>query len=104
MKTMSDFKGEAVKFFKALGDPTRYEIICMLLHQKEMSCGECREHFRLSNPAMSHHYRVLENAGLIMSRKRGSHVFYHLNKESLERFVPGFTDVHKECLEEIESN
>ncbi len=98
---MGDFKSDAVKLFKALGDPTRYEIICMLLHERELGCGECRERFQLSNPAMSHHYRVLENAGLITARKEGSHIFYRLNIESLEKFVPGFSEVHRECFEEI---
>ena len=80
------FKSEAVKFFKALADPTRYEIVCMLLHQGEVSCGEFSDTFQLSNPALSHHYRVLDNAGLISARKEGAHVFYHLNPEQLNRF------------------
>lgn len=96
-----EFKDEAVKFFKALGDPTRYEIVCMLLQSGEVSCTECSEHFKLSNPALSHHYRVLQNAGVVSGRKEGAHVYYKLNAETLKRFVPGFADVHTQCFEEV---
>jgi len=43
---------------------------------------------------MSHHYRVLENAGLLSSRKEGVYVYFRLDKERLERFVPGFDQAH----------
>ncbi len=46
--------------------------------------------FPLSLPAMSHHYRVLEHAGLVDTRKAGSHVFFRLNLDRLRAFVPGF--------------
>jgi DNA-binding transcriptional ArsR family regulator len=39
---------------------------------------------------MSHHYRVLEHAGLVDTRKAGSHVFFRLNLDRLRAFVPGF--------------
>lgn len=85
---------EAVKVFKALGDPTRYRIVVMLAQRGELGCADFTEEFHLSLPAMSHHYRVLENAGLAMMRKEGSHVFIHLNVERLRRFVPGFEEAH----------
>jgi len=96
------FKEDAIKFFKALGDRTRYEVICRLLEVKEVSCSDLRECFSLSDPALSHHYKVLENAGLITSRKEGSFVHYRLNEATLNRFVPGFADVHRECQTETE--
>lgn len=85
---------EAVKVFKALADPTRYRIVVMLVERGEVGCGELAQEFPLSLPALSHHYRVLENAGLIHTRKEGSHVFFRLNGEHLRRFVPGFVEAH----------
>lgn len=84
----------AVRVFKALGDPTRYRIVCALLARGEMGCAELSELFPLSSPALSHHYRVLENAGLLRSRKEGTSVYWCVNEETLERFLPGFRQAH----------
>jgi ArsR family transcriptional regulator len=92
----SDFSQEAIKVFKALSDPTRYELIKMLLNCAELGCGDLEDAFRLSRSAMSHHYRVLENAGLVASRKEGLHVYYRLEREQLDKFLPDFPQVHCE--------
>jgi DNA-binding transcriptional ArsR family regulator len=86
---------EAVKVFKALSDPTRYEMIRLLYSEGgEISCTNCAEKFKLSAPALSHHYRILQNAGLITARKEGSFVFYKLNRTYLEKFIPKFARAH----------
>jgi ArsR family transcriptional regulator len=89
-----DFSQAAIKVFKALSDPTRYEIVKMLVCDEELGCGDFDCVFEKSKPAMSHHYRVLENAGLIAFRKEGLRVYYRLEKERLEIFVPGFSKAH----------
>lgn len=91
---MFEFSGQAVKVFKALSDPTRYEIIRMLCSCQELGCCELEKAFPLSKPALSHHYRVLENVGLISSRKEGARIYYRLERERLERFLPGFEGAH----------
>lgn len=93
---VSDFSHEAINIFRALSDPTRYEMVKMLLNCEELGCGEFECSFQLSKSAMSHHYRVLENAGLVASRKEGLHVYYRLEKEQLDRFLPYFFRVHCE--------
>jgi ArsR family transcriptional regulator len=93
---VSDFPQEAIKIFKALSAPTRYEMIRMLLNCEELGCGEIECAFQLSKSAMSHHYRVLENAGLVTSRKEGLRVYYRVEKEQLDRFLPSFSQVHCE--------
>ncbi len=81
---------DAVRVFKALADPTRYRLLAMLVGRKEIGCAEVARTFALSASALSHHYRVLEHAGLVRTRKVGSHVFIRLNREQLRRFVPGW--------------
>jgi DNA-binding transcriptional ArsR family regulator len=88
------FAREAVKVFRALADPTRYRIVVMLAQRGELGCGDLAREFRLTLPAMSHHYRILENAGLVTMRKEGTHIFVRLNGERLRRFVPGFEEAH----------
>lgn len=92
----SDFSQEAIKVFKALSDPTRYEIVRMLVCYEELGCEDFRCAFQKSKPAMSHHYRVLENAGLVVYRKDGVHVYYRLHREQLDRFLPDFSHAHCE--------
>ncbi|HXK33200.1 MAG TPA: metalloregulator ArsR/SmtB family transcription factor [Dehalococcoidia bacterium] len=91
---MDSFERDAVKVFKALADPTRYKVVRLLIEKGELGCQDFADEFPLTPPAMSHHYRVLENAGLVLTRKEGSHVFMRLNEERLDRFLPDFRRVH----------
>ena len=90
----NDFDKQAVKVFKALGDPNRYRILRLLVEKGELSCADFDDKFKLSKPAMSHHYRILENAGLIDVRKEGLHFYMKANLKVLEQFVPNFTKTH----------
>jgi DNA-binding transcriptional ArsR family regulator len=79
---------QAVKVYRALGDPTRYRIVQMLARAEELGCGDFAEAFKLSAPALSHHTRVLQECGLISMRKEGPHHFFRLRREQLARFAP----------------
>ena len=57
--------------FKAIADPTRREILG-LLRAGPSSVGELAQNFRTSRPAISKHLRLLRNAGLVVTRKKGS--------------------------------
>lgn len=89
-----DFDRQAVKVFKALGDPTRYTILRTLVEEGELSCADFDGKTALSKPAMSHHYRILENAGLIDVRKEGLHFYMKADMSVLEKFVPNFVKTH----------
>ena len=69
--------------FKALGDPTRREIL-RLLRGGEMTAGELAERFDMSKPSVSHHFAVLKNADLIRSRREGQQIHYSLNTTVVE--------------------
>jgi ArsR family transcriptional regulator, repressor of sdpIR and other operons len=64
--------------FKALADPTRREIL-RLLAGGEMSAGALAERFEMTKPTVSHHFSVLKEAELIISRREGQQVIYALN-------------------------
>jgi DNA-binding transcriptional ArsR family regulator len=64
--------------FKALADPTRREILA-LLRQGEMTAGALAEKFDMTKPSMSHHFTVLKEADLIISRRDGQQIWYALN-------------------------
>ena len=66
------------KIFKALADPTRREILNML-RRKEMTAGELAKRFDMTKPSMSHHFSVLKDADLIVSRRHRQQIWYALN-------------------------
>ena len=69
--------------FKALSDPTRRRVL-ELLKQRPMSAGELADHFKVSKPAMSAHFAILREAGLVVSEKHGKSVVYQLQLSVLE--------------------
>lgn len=79
------------KVFKALGDPTRRQILQML-REREMSAGEIAAAFTLSKPTLSGHFNVLREAGLVVSEKSGTSIVYRLNVSVLEEALLGFAD------------
>ena len=64
--------------FKALGDPTRREIL-RRLNDGDLAAGEIAAAFDISAPSVSHHLNVLKQAGLVMSRRDGQSIIYSLN-------------------------
>lgn len=66
--------------FKALGDPVRLRLVSMIAsHEGGEACVcELTAAFDLSQPTISHHLRVLREAGLVGCERRGTWVFYRL--------------------------
>lgn len=67
------------RFFFALGDRTRQQILLVFEPEEEICVNDIVRMFRLSRPAISHHLKVLRNAGLLLCDKRGKEVFYRVN-------------------------
>ncbi len=77
---------ETIKIFKILSDKTRLEIIMKLFENGEMSCKDISSFFKkLSQPTISHHFKVLENAKIISIRKECTSNFYSLNEKKLRQ-------------------
>jgi len=64
--------------FKALADPTRVAIVNRLSAAAEVCVCDLTAAFDLSQPTISHHLRVLRDAGLVESSRRGTWAFYRL--------------------------
>jgi DNA-binding transcriptional ArsR family regulator len=76
-----------VKAFKALGDPKRFRMLREIARAGELSCGQIGELFSLSQPAMSHHLKVLTDAGLLAVRNEGQSHFISVNHELLDELT-----------------
>jgi DNA-binding transcriptional ArsR family regulator len=71
----------------ALGDPTRLQIIKNLSGQGESTCACCN--IDLPKSALSHHFKVLREAGLINVRIEGKQRFLSIRYQDLEKRFPG---------------
>lgn len=79
---------QAVKIYKALGEPTRIKIIQILYKTEALSCNEIEEKICIcAKSTLSHHMKQLSDCGLIELRKDGIYHYYSLNKEVLNKFV-----------------
>ena len=68
---------------KSVADETRLAILTML-QDGEMCVCEIMEALPVSQPAVSHHLRILRQAGLVTDRRQGKWIFYSLDPEALE--------------------
>jgi DNA-binding transcriptional ArsR family regulator len=69
--------------FGALADPTRRAILARLAEGEDLTVGELAQPFRVSQPAISRHLKVLESAGLISRRRRRTARLSHLEGDRL---------------------
>ena len=71
------------KIFKALGDETRLEIVRMLAGKERCVCAFLNA-FSMTQPAISNHFRVLREAGVVLDSRDGRWIFYRLNPEAIQ--------------------
>lgn len=85
---------ELARQFAALSDPGRIRLLSMLAASSagELCACDLVEPLGKSQPTVSHHLKVLHEAGLVEREKRGTWVWYSLNRarvERLARFLDG---------------
>jgi ArsR family transcriptional regulator len=70
---------------KALGDPVRLQLVDVLRkHAGQVCVCELVPLFELSQPTVSHHLKVLREAGIVGSERRGLWAYYFVIPEALE--------------------
>lgn len=73
-----------VRVAKALGDPTRLELLRRISAAGEMCCKDLVTLFPVSQATVSHHLKILTDAGLVTARREGQFTYYALRKGALE--------------------
>lgn len=74
---LEDLFRQSLPFFTALGDSTRQQLLLLMMDGCSRSVAELTAETELSRPAISHHLRILKEAGIIVEQKRGRHIYYH---------------------------
>ena len=77
------------RVFDALASRPRRQILAYL-SRAELTTSELARRFAISTPAISRHLSVLENAGLVQSRREGQRVLYALVPDNLVITLTGF--------------
>ena len=71
--------------FKALADPSRFEIFRLIAAQPEPLCAcDVVARFDLSQPTISHHLKVLREAGVLNAERVGKEIYFSVNKSFLQ--------------------
>ncbi len=78
---------ELSRVFKAMGDPVRLRLLSLIAsHEGGEACVcDLTGVFDLTGPTISHHLKVLREAGLISGERRGTWIYYRVLPEALRR-------------------
>ncbi|HEY6059619.1 MAG TPA: metalloregulator ArsR/SmtB family transcription factor, partial [Gemmatimonadales bacterium] len=76
----------AARWFHALSDPTRLEIVRFLSHGERCVC-DLQDALGAQQSRLSFHLRVLKESGFVTDRKEGRWVHYSLNREALDEIA-----------------
>jgi len=74
-----------VRLLAALADPTRLEMLHELAGSAEVCACDFTDCCNVSQPTVSHHLKVLREAGVVVSERRGNSIFYRISPDLIER-------------------
>ena len=78
----------AVARHRALADRTRLGILALIVGQDAPICVcEINEFFDLEQPTISHHLKVLREAGIVAGDRRGTWVYYRVRPQALRQLA-----------------
>jgi ArsR family transcriptional regulator, arsenate/arsenite/antimonite-responsive transcriptional repressor len=83
----ADQAGALARVFKAMGDPVRLRLLSLIAsHEGGEACVcDLTGVFDLAGPTISHHLKVLREAGLIAGERRGTWIYYRVLPEALRQ-------------------
>src|SRR5882762_3735835 len=78
---------ELARLFKAMGDPVRLRLLSLIAsHAGGEACVcDLTDVFDLTGPTISHHLKVLREAGLIAGERRGTWIYYRVLPDALRQ-------------------
>ncbi len=74
-----------IRLLAALADPARLEILRELAGTSEVCACDLTDCCSLSQPTVSHHLKVLREAGAVVAERRGSNIFYRVSPGLIEQ-------------------
>lgn len=87
------------KISKALGDETRLMIFEAIAREKQMNCGEIVSLQGVTPATVSHHLKILNDAGLVECRKEGQFVYSRAVPEMIQEYTRALAQLARGKLE-----
>ncbi len=95
-----DPKDRLSAMLRAVSDPVRREILQMLSEKGKNAIGkstgmcasDVEQRLKLAQPTVSHHLRVLRQAGLIQATRQGQWMWFRRNEQALRQLTRGLRD------------
>jgi DNA-binding transcriptional ArsR family regulator len=84
---------EAAELLKALSNPQRLRVMCLLI-DGEKTVGEINAEVELSQSALSQHLAVLREGGLVQTRREAQNVFYSVADGPVQQIMRTLHDVY----------
>lgn len=78
--------------FAALGDEHRQRILLTFEPGEQLNVGQIAEVSTLARSTVSHHLKVLREAGVLIAERRGKEIYFHVNKPFLQLAFSKVTD------------
>jgi ArsR family transcriptional regulator, arsenate/arsenite/antimonite-responsive transcriptional repressor len=78
-----------ITVFEALSSTVRRKILAYL-SATDLTAGDIAARFEISKPSVSKHLSILENAGLVLSERRGQFIHYSLVRDNLVNTLNGY--------------
>ncbi len=85
---------ESYAFLRAISDPNRLKIICVLKGSPQCVC-EIVPIIGISDKLVSHHLKQLKNLSLVNEKREGNFIRYSLNKKVLKEYKRKFNQIIK---------
>ncbi|MCR2804179.1 ArsR/SmtB family transcription factor [Paenibacillus soyae] len=89
MSTNNEEHQQAVKVYKALGEPTRFAIAKLLIQEHNLCCSDIGGKLEsVAGSTLSHHLKQLTECGLLKVRKDGTYLYYSVDRDMAEKYAP----------------
>jgi ArsR family transcriptional regulator len=83
---------QLIRVAKALADRTRFRILRAIAESGELCCGDLSRKFPISQATVSHHLKILTEAGLIVARAEGQFHFFRAVPDALRDYRRTISD------------
>lgn len=80
---MTEYERDA-RVFKAFCDPNRLKILEMLKNGEKCAC-ELLDHLHIGQPTLSHHMKILCDAGIVQGRREGKWTYYSFDEQGVRQ-------------------
>ena len=89
-----DYKRTAI-LFKAFCDENRLQILSLLQNGEKCAC-KLLEEMQITQPTLSHHMKILCDAGIVVGRKEGKWMHYSISEDGIQN-VKEYLDTLDKC-------